>query len=104
MPLKDYSFNASYRHKITTRDLNMWKPRWYVTLVQRIQQFRDEKPDALLVTPLMGLGILVYTGANLSRYFWSILLMPIMLTKRLRLMMGTFFRRLRNANTLPDYL
>ena len=104
LPLKDYSFNASYRHKITTRDLNMWKPRWYVTLVQRIQQFRDEKPDALLVTPLMGLGILVYTGANFSRYFWSILLMPIMLTKRLRLMMGTFFRRLRNANTLPDYL
>jgi hypothetical protein len=104
LPLKDYSFNASYRHKITTRDLNMWKPRWYVTLVQRIQRFREENADSLLVPPLMGLGIALYTGANLCRYFWSILLMPVMLGNRLRLMMGTFFRRLRNENILPDYL
>ncbi|NQU61772.1 MAG: hypothetical protein HQ512_11630 [Rhodospirillales bacterium] len=103
-PLKDYSFSASYRHKITTRDLKMWKPRWYATLVRRIQQFSEENPDSSLIAPFRWLGIVIYTAANLCRYVFSLLLMPVMFARRLRLMLAAFWQRLTNSNSLPDYL
>jgi hypothetical protein len=103
-PMKDYSFNAYYRHKITTRDLKLWKGRWYKTLAHKARKRAAENPGAPVVALLAGAGAIVYLVVNLGRYFWSILLIPMMMLKRIRLMLAVFYRRLSKSTTLPDAL
>ena len=102
-PLKDYGFNAYYRHRWTNRDLKLWKERWYVSLVRKIQRFSEEK-QPLSVAPLRALGVISYTSANIVRYLSSVVLMAVMVVKRANMALAAFQRQASGSNTLPDYL
>ena len=93
IPLKDYSFNAYYRHKWTNQGLNLWRERWYVTLVRKTQTrgvfFRS-------------MGAIVYSAVNTLRYLGSIAGMPGMVAKRAYMGIGVFSRRLKGTSVLPE--
>ena len=103
IPLKDYGFNAYYRHRWANRDLKLWKERWYVSLVRRIQCFSEGK-QPLFVAPLRALGVIIYTSANIVRYLSSVVLMAVMVAKRARMALAAFQRRVSGSNILPDCL
>ena len=93
-PLKDYSFHAYYRHKFTTRDLGLWKGRWFKKMVG----WSSRSP--LWRWP----GVCLYTLVNIIRYIWSILIIPVMLIKRYRYSFAGYRRHIAKTGTMPDIL
>lgn len=94
-PLKDYSFNAYYRHKWTQRDLRLHCPRWYVELARGAA----DRPA--------GGGTFaqaVYAGIALCRYAAAVFTYPLMIVRRWGVTGAAFFRMTGGRNALPDTL
>ena len=93
--LKDYGFNAYYRHKWDRIDLQLWRPRWFVTLLAHAGE------ATLRARLVRGL----YIAVQLGRYAWSIALrQPGMLIRRWGLSLAAWRRMRRAENCLPDAL
>lgn len=90
LPLKDYTFNAYYRHRWTNEGLNLWKPRWYIRF--------------LGATNFKGVGRVIYVCANVARYVINIVTFPLIVMKRWRLSVSAFSRMVRKDNFLPRTL
>jgi hypothetical protein len=101
--LKDYSFNAYYRHKWTQKDLCLYRPRWFVEFLKKAQRQVVTKPGSKALYSLK-LAQCVYIAVNLCRYAWSILIYPVMIVKRWRVTGAAFRRMIANQNALPDTL
>jgi hypothetical protein len=97
--LKDYSFNAYYRHKWTQKDLNLHRPRWYIELVKKStgRSGDAKKKDS-------GVAGMLYIAVNMSRYGLSILSYPIIIFKRWCVTGAAYLRMIRQKNALPDIL
>jgi len=102
--LKDYTFNAFYRHKWTQRDLNIWRPRWYRQwLVRALSELRETPGnDAAKLRLRAAQG--TYLGVSLIRYIWAILSFPIYVGRRYGVTLPAYWRVLRHRNVLPDSL
>ena len=102
--LKDYSFNAFYRHKWCHRDLNLWKTRWYVRFLVHSRRRALEDPSSLTGRFLKYLSSVTYVCFNLCRYWWSMAIYPAMIIKRWRLSLRAIRRLVQNTGVLPDTL
>lgn len=95
-PLKDYSFNAYYRHKWTQRGIDAWRPRWHVDMLKRALRngntIRRRGAQAIYVT------------VNLVRYVGAILSYPAWIVRRWRVSFAAYRRMIENRNVLPDVL
>lgn len=99
VPLKDYSFNAYYRHKWTQKDLKLHRPRRYV---ERLKHALAEANgmESRRLRQAQGIYIMV----NLCRYVASILAYPVMLFKRWCVTGAAYVRMVCHSNALPDTL
>ncbi len=103
VPLKDYTFNAYYRHKWTQKDLRLHRPRWFVELLRNALRQAAESPGALSKLRL-GFARRVYFGVNLLRYAWAVVVYPKMVIKRWGVTGAAFVRMTRGRNALPETL
>ena len=102
-PLKDYTFNAYYRHKWTQRDLRIHRPRRFVAWLTRARA-----ADQARSTPITR-GVLAHAQANyvlysLARYVWAIASYPYWIARRWGVTGPAFLRMVRGRNVLPDAL
>lgn len=104
VPLKDYSFNVYYRHKWTQRDLNVWKPRWFVEFLRRAQARAAARPRSIGAAAWLRTAQANYVAVNCIRYGWAILQYPVLIVKRWRVSLAAFGRMVRGTNVLPDVL
>lgn len=102
-PLKDYSFNAFYRHKWTQKDLQIWRPRRYREFLKKNLQNHSDKPRLLTLVSLR-LSQTIYIAFNLTRYLAAVLTSPIYLVRRWGVTCGAYRRASRGDETLPDTL
>ncbi len=102
--LKDYSFNAYYRHKWTTRDLNLWKPRWWMAFLLRTREGLAARPDSRILAWSARLGQATYVLVNVCRYGWCVATYPAAIAGRWRVSLAAFLRQARKANVLRDAL
>jgi hypothetical protein len=94
--MKDYTVNAYYRHKWTQKDLKLWKPRRYVTLLLKSRNGAGAGRRRLAVA--------TYMAVNLCRYAWSAALCPASVFRRWSVSLAAFRRHHRGCATLPDRL
>lgn len=98
-PLKDYSFNAYYRHKWTQKDLRLHRPRRYVEfLKQELKRAQGTDSGRLKFAQA------VFNVVNLCRYAMAILVYPMIILKRWRVTGAAYFRMVCQRNALPDTL
>lgn len=103
-PLKDYSFNAYYRHRWGVEDLKLWKIRWYRRFLE-IARADAEKPSA--GPAQRGVALCAqwcYVTVNLGRYCWSALFYPYWIVRRWAITYRAFRRRVEQANVYPPLL
>jgi hypothetical protein len=99
IPLKDYSFNAYYRHKWTQKDLKLHHSRWYV------EQLKSELNRSPGVNPTrLDWAQTIYTAVLLCRYFKAVLTYPAMIFKRWGVTGAAYVRMVRHQNALPATL
>jgi hypothetical protein len=101
--LKDYSFNAYYRHKWTQRDLALHRPRWFVELMKKSLSLAGDSPQ---LSKLFSLKLVqfIYCSVNLCRYAGAALTCPVVIFKRWCVTGAAYYRMLRGVNTLPETL
>ncbi|MEQ8607997.1 MAG: hypothetical protein RIB49_14060 [Rhodospirillales bacterium] len=103
VPLKDYSFNAYYRHRWGIEGLQIWKPRWF-------QRFLVNARREALENPSPGKRAVAhfaqwcYVTANVGRYVWSALLYPYWIIRRWALTLRAFWRLIHKTNVFPPTL
>jgi len=103
VPLKDYSFNAFYRHKWTQKDLRIWRPRRYREFLKRALQTNAVQPGPGAFLALR-VAQTVYVGTNFLRYGIAIMSCPVYLVRRWRVTSNAFRRAARGDEVLPDTL
>ena len=94
--LKDYSFNAYYRHKWTTRDLNLWKPRWWMAFLLRTREGLAARPDSRILAWSARLGQATYVLVNVCRYGWCVATYPAAIAGRWRVSLAAFLIPIRH--------
>ena len=99
IPLKDYSFNAYYRHKWTQKDLKLHRPRRYVEhLKQELNRTHGIYSGRLMWAQA------IYIAVILCRYAIAILAYPVIIFNRWRVTGAAYVRMVCNRNALPDTL
>jgi len=99
IPLKDYSFNAYYRHKWTQKDLKLHRPRRYVEhLKQELNRTHGIYSGRLMWAQA------IYIAVILCRYAIAILTYPVIIFNRWRVTGAAYVRMVCNRNALPDTL
>lgn len=103
VPLKDYSFNAYYRHKWTQKDLRLADQRWYREVLRDALQKPpgDSAPGQRL---RLRAAQIIYVAASVLRYAGSILVYPAMLARRWRVTGAAYWRMVAGRNVLPTPL
>lgn len=94
VPLKDYTWNATYLYKWTYKDLKLWRKRWYVNVLE----LGNSKSSHIIRFS----GQLIYVSSNYFRFLFSLITYPGIIVKRCLLQYQYFFRRLKSDNILPD--
>lgn len=103
-PLKDYSFNAYYRHRWGSEDLMLWKPRWYKRFLVYALGAAGNAPASLLAATVKRAAQACYIAANLGRYGWAVLSQPFWVFKRWPLSISAFRRLVTKTFVLPKAL
>ncbi|MCP4022093.1 MAG: sulfotransferase [Desulfobacteraceae bacterium] len=99
--LKDYSFNAYYRHKWYNKGLYLWKDVWYKSMVHN--SLARLQNSSSVFEKLLHHGVChVYAVTNLIRYFLSFFLFPYWIFKKSILSIKTFVRLVLHKNCLPE--
>ncbi len=94
--LKNYGFNAFYRHKWTHKHLSLWCPKWYVKLLLRSRHSNSVAFRAAAQT--------IYVTASAFRFSMALITYPLTIMKRWAVSISSFKRQLQNNNILPDLL
>lgn len=101
-PLKDYSFNAYYRHKWTQKDLNLHRPRWHVRfLLWARRRAEASSGNAHL---FIGFAKFAYVGWSIARYVGTIVCYPGTLFRRWGVLIAAYRRMVTGRNVLPEAL
>jgi len=100
MPLKDYTWNATYLYKWTYLDLKLWTPRWY----NRFVSVTSKEDSSSSESQSISFRNLIYIVVNYLRFWRAILTYPMEIAKRYRIYYNQFFRRLRKQDFLPPLL
>lgn len=103
-PLIDYSFNAYYRHRWGSEDLNLWKPRWYKIFIAYANNHAYEtlSPTGVAITKLA--ARVSYVTVNVGRYAWAILTQPFWVVRRWPMSVFAFIRLVNKTFHLPQSL
>lgn len=94
--LKDYSFNAFYRHKWTHKHLHLWRSHWYVRI---LLYARHSNYAALLLAAQTS-----YAMACTLRFVKTLISYPLIIIKRWALSLAAFKRLIKKGNVLPELL
>lgn len=94
-PLIDYSFNAYYRHRWGSEDLELWKPRWYRRLVA------DTSSGTIGVNQAARMA---YIAVGIGRYIWAVLAQPCWIVRRWPMSFYAFSRLVNKTFDLPQTL
>ena len=102
--LKDYAWNATYLYKNAYIDLELWRPRWYVSFLSLGQMMANPRRWRWLARAVSHLSKWTYVFATYGRFWWAILSYPAAIVRRWRLFYSILSRRLREDNFLPEML
>jgi hypothetical protein len=103
-PMKDYSFNAYYRHKWTQKDLQIWRPRGYVERLKSALQNDNASPGQPNFVVKLRIAQAWYIFVNAARYGWAIIGYPYWILRRWKISLKAFSRVIQRHNILPDPL
>ena len=101
--IKDYSFNAYYRHKWTQKDLRLYRSRFFVEFLKKSLK-KSTEVYSIKNRLRLKLAQFIYCVVNICRYISSVALCPIMLFRRWRVTGKSFLRMIQNKNVLPEAL
>jgi len=94
IPLKDYSTNAYYRHKWSNCGLDLWRPRWFVRLLNTAHRAGQ---------PLLKWSAgAVYVAANIGRYLAAIPVHCYWMARRAAFNFYVVKHRIRGESILPE--
>ena len=100
-PLKDYGFNAFYRHKWCNLGLNLHVEPWYRRFLL-FARGRAGGSSARRPLPLLSpLAKGIYVTVQLGRYLFSVMVFPLLVLKRGFLSVAVFSRMVRKTEVLP---
>ena len=99
--LKDYTKNASYYYRWAYIDLELWRSRWYTSLLKTARNSIEKNPNNLRSKIYFNFACAVYIVRNYIRFWWSIISFPLMVVKRARMLYGCLRRRIRKKHALP---
>lgn len=102
--LIDYSFNAYYRHRWGSEDLNLWKPRWYRRFVIYAYNHADENLSPNGAATIKIAARVSYVAVNVCRYVWAILSQPFWIIRRWPMSFFAFSRLVNKTFDLPRSL
>lgn len=102
--IKDYSFNAHYRHRWTSNDLNLWKPRWYMRFLLNTRRRAEKAKIPGLATVVRSVGQVVYVGANIGRYTHAVVSHYYWIYRRIRLCFEAYGRMVTRSDTISQTL
>jgi len=103
-PLKDYSFNAYYRHRWGNEDLMLWKPRWYRGLVKPALDNTAGGRSPQVAATMKKAAQICYVAVNFGRYGWAALTQPFWVVKRWPMSISAFSVLLTKTSVLPRTL
>ena len=101
--MKDYTFNAYYRHKYTNRKLNLHKLRFYTKFLNFSRDQMRRRPT-VLNSILHMISRWVYVLTNFWRYLYSTFVFPLIIIKRGRISFKSFLRLISQKEVLPERL
>lgn len=100
IPLKDYTWNATYLYKWFYLDLQLWRARWYDRFVSR-NPLQDNQSDGPAVFRPKNI---LYIGAKYGLFWISILTFPKQIARRYCIFYRYLWRRLKGQTFLPPLL
>jgi Sulfotransferase family len=104
LPIKDYTWNATYLYKWTYLELRLWKARPHVRWLLAARAYRDRRDVPRLGAAVFALASAAYVGGQLVRYGYAVARLPYWFLKT----RGVLFRRMRERWSgrakLPDLL
>ena len=98
--LKDYSFNAHYRHRWTSKDLCLWRPRWHMRVLCATRAAAAAAPGSIVAAGLEKLGQATYVVANIGRYVYATIAHYYWIARRIGLCLGVFGRMAGHRDTI----
>ena len=99
--LKDYTFNAYYRHKWYNRGLNLWEEKWHKKMIFSFLRLSSQNSNLILRKILLFGSCQIYLMANSMRYLFALFVYPFWILKRILLSTKVFLRLLSQDNCLP---
>jgi hypothetical protein len=104
IPLKDYTWSATYRYKWTYRDLTLWRLRWHQRFLRWANRKVQSSRGHFLARALAALSRALYVAAQYSRFWFAFIALPTEIVKRWGIYYSWLGRRLRNDVRLPRLL
>ena len=101
--LKDYSFNAYYRHKWSNKGLNIHRPRLYIRFLNFTHDL-VRKNTTVLTILLYEFARWNYVLSNIGRYMYCIFVFPLIVIKRGMVSFKAFLRLINHKEVLPERL
>ena len=103
---KDYGWNATYLHKWTYIDLQLWRKRWHETLLDQAELLLEGSGSnsfiyARLIVPF---ARLLYVSVNYLRFWIALLTFPVNIIKRWGIYYRALWRRFGGHVFLPSLL
>lgn len=104
LPIKDYTWNATYLYKWMYIDLHLWKIRLHVRLFENLMNYRSKCRLPALRSGVQFTAMVVYVGGQIARYFYAVLRLPYWFFKLRKVMFERINEMWRGAARLPDLL
>lgn len=102
VPLKDYTWNATYLYNRHFLEFKLWRRRWYRSFLNYGQQYENGESRSSIKYVVKFITRIVYVLANYGRFCLRIVLYPFFIGKRWKHSYFCYFKRLNMSNYLPD--
>jgi hypothetical protein len=102
--LKDYTWNATYRYKITYASLKLWRKRLSLKFLELSNKYFDRRNSKFSGRAIIFWARLFYIADQYLRYWKSIVMLPIKYLRRICFYYGSFRRRVSNRSFLAKLL